>query len=78
MPTIKIQRALDRLGFTWGDIKDVVDLGEDAREDSYWDTASTFVIELADRDYRELSIKQIKWAVKIQEQLADMRRKGKL
>jgi hypothetical protein len=75
MVQVKLQGAVEYLGFDTQDLKDIADLAETG---IYWEEVGNFIADLTDKDYRELSNKQTAWAVKILEKLSDMRRKGKL
>jgi hypothetical protein len=63
------QNAFIRLDFDAEDIELSSELAG-----PYWASAHKFICELTERDYRELSSKQIIWATKLKEQLEMKRR----
>lgn len=75
MATIKLitTSAFDYLNFDQFDVDDLFTLRE--TQGGYYERCFEFVASLKDKDKKELSVKQIKWASDIHDELDAWRRK---
>lgn len=72
-----VQSAYAYMGFDSDDLRDMDKLADRDRGD-YWNRSLKFILSLQHLDKSEAKSGQIRWAVKIKDQVEDLRRKGKI